>query len=180
VPKTPADQPFEIRRSRIQGRGAFATRRIRPGQRIAEYVGDRITPEEGDRRYQEDGMNRHHTFLFTLDEHTVIDGKRKGNDSRYINHSCDPNCEAIIEDDRIFVHAKKNIQPGTELTYDYQYERHEDHDESTERFYVCHCGSPKCRGTILKPEKKTRARSSAKKTAAKKAGSKTRSRTASR
>jgi SET domain-containing protein len=176
VPKTPADQPFEIRSSRIQGRGAFATRRIRPGQRVAEYVGDRITPEEGDRRYQEDGMNRHHTFLFTLDEHTVIDGKRKGNDSRYINHSCDPNCEAIIEDDRIFVHAKKNIQPGTELTYDYQYERHEDHDESTERFYVCHCGSPKCRGTILKPEKKKRAKPAAKKGSAKK----TRSRTAAR
>ena len=73
-----SELPFEIRRSKIQGRGAFATRRIRAGQRIIEYTGDRITPEEGDRRYVEDGMRRHHTFLFTVDEHRVIDGKRGG------------------------------------------------------------------------------------------------------
>lgn len=154
----PADRPFEIRKSRIQGRGAFATRRIRPGQRIVEYAGERITSEEGDRRYREDGMRRHHTFLFTLGENTLIDGNRTGNDARYINHSCDPNCEAIIDDDRVFIHAKKNIQPGIELTYDYQYERQDDHDESTERFYVCRCGSPKCRGTMLKAKRRGRRR----------------------
>ena len=153
----PAGQPFEIRKSRIQGRGAFATRRIRPGRRIVEYAGEHVTPEEGDRRYQENGMQRHHTFLFTLDENTLIDGNRRGNDARYINHSCDPNCEAIIDGDRVFIHAKKNIQPGIELTYDYQYERQDDHDESTERFYVCLCGSPKCRGTILKASRRRRA-----------------------
>ena len=179
MPKTPSrsgarpDLAFEIRRSSIQGRGAFATRRIRAGQRLVEYTGEHISPDEGDRRYVEDGMHRHHTFLFTLDDETVIDGNRGGNESRFINHSCDPNCEAVIEDDRIFIYAKKNIQPGTELTYDYQYERHEDHDESTERFYVCRCGSPKCRGTILKPKKKTRAKPAAKKTAAKKSGRRT-------
>lgn len=147
---------FEIRRSRIQGRGAFATRRIRPGQRIIEYAGERISQAEGDRRYVEDGMGRHHTFLFTLDADTLIDGKRGGNASRYINHSCEPNCEAIIEDGRIYIHAKKNIQPGTELTYDYQYERTEAHTEEDERFYACRCGSPKCRGTILAPKKRRR------------------------
>ncbi len=154
--RAPASPLFEVRRSSIQGRGAFATRRIRPGQRIVEYTGEHITPEEGDRRYEEDGMRRHHTFLFTLDERTVIDGKHGGNASRYINHSCDPNCEAIIEDDRIFIHAKRNIQPGVELTYDYQYERTDAHTEEDERFYACRCGSPKCRGTILAPRKKRR------------------------
>lgn len=149
---------FEIRRSSIQGRGAFATRRIRRGQRIIEYAGERVTPEEGDRRYVEGGMRRHHTFLFTLDEGTLIDGRRGGNASRYINHSCDPNCEAIIEDGRIYIHASRNIQPGVELTYDYQYERTEAHTEEDERFYACRCGSPKCRGTILAPRKKRRRR----------------------
>ncbi len=168
--------PFEVRKSAIQGRGAFATRRIRAGQRLIEYTGDRITPEEGDRRYQEDGMARHHTFLFTVDEHTCIDGKRGGNDSRYINHSCDPNCEAVIEDGRIFIFAKKAMTPGTELTYDYQYERTPEHTQEDEEFYRCLCGSPKCRGTILAPPKKARKQSARKaaatKGAAKKGGAK--------
>lgn len=160
-----SDLPFEIRKSKIQGRGAFALRRIRPGQRIVEYTGEHITPDEGDRRYEETGMGRHHTFLFTLDDETVIDGKRGGNESRYINHSCDPNCEAIIEGDRIFIYAKKNIQPETELTYDYQYERRPDHTKDDEEFYACRCGSPKCRGTILAPPKRTRKKAAAKRKA---------------
>jgi SET domain-containing protein len=152
--------PFEIRKSSIQGRGAFAQRRIRAGQRIIEYTGEHITPDEGDRRYEETGMGRHHTFLFTLDDDTVIDGKRGGNESRYINHSCDPNCEAIIEGPHIFIYAKKNIQPGAELTYDYQYERRPDHTKEDEEFYKCLCGTAKCRGTILAPPKRKRAKAS--------------------
>jgi hypothetical protein len=163
-----ASYPFEIRKSSIQGRGAFATRQIRKGQRLIEYTGDRITPEEGDRRYIEDGMKRHHTFLFTVDEKTCIDGKRGGNESRYINHSCDPNCEAVIEDGRIFLFAKRGMAAGTELTYDYQYERTPEHTKEDEEFYRCLCGTDACRGTILAPPKRTRA----KKGAAKKAGAK--------
>ena len=153
--------PFEIRRSAIQGRGAFAVRRIRAGQRIIEYTGERIPHAEGDRRYQEDGMHRHHTFLFTLDDETVIDGKRGGNESRYINHSCAPNCEAVIEDGEIWIYARENIQPGSELTYDYQYERTEAHTAEDERFYACRCGAPTCRGSILAPPKRTRRRAGA-------------------
>ena len=164
MPTRPASSPFEIRKSSIQGRGAFATRQIRKGQRLIEYTGDRITPEEGDRRYIEDGMKRHHTFLFTVDENTCIDGKRGGNDSRYINHSCDPNCEAVIEDGRIFLFAKKAMAAGTELTYDYQYERTPEHTKEDEEFYRCLCGSPKCRGTILAPPKRKRAAKKATKT----------------
>ena len=166
--RTVSDLPIEVRKSKIQGRGVFATRRIRQGQRIVEYAGEHITPEEGEARYVEGDMRRHHTFLFTLDEHTVIDGGRRGNLSRYINHSCDPNAEAIIEDDRIFIYAKRNIQPGSEILYDYQYERYPEHTEEDEKFYACLCGSPKCRGTILKAPKKQRA----KKGAAKKGASK--------
>lgn len=134
----------------------FATRRIRPGQRIVEYAGERISDAEADRRYDEEKMGRHHTFLFTLDRKTVVDGNRKGSDARFINHSCDPNCVAVIEDGRIWIEALKNIQPGTELAYDYQYERDGASDADAERFYACRCGAPNCRGTILKPRRRSR------------------------
>ena len=147
---------YEIRESAIQGRGVFARRRIRPGQRVIEYTGERISNEEADSRYDDEKMQRHHTFLFTLDQKTVVDGNRGGNDSRFINHACDPNCEAVIEDGKIWIYALKNIQPGVELGYDYQYERTNDLDD--ENLYFCKCGSPKCRGSIMKPARKRRKR----------------------
>jgi len=147
---------YEIRDSSIQGCGVFAARRIRPGQRIIEYAGERISNKEADGRYDDEKMSRHHTFLFTLDKKTVVDGNARGNDSRFINHSCDPNCEAVIENGEIWIYAVRNIQPGVELAYDYQYERTNDHGD--EKLYVCKCGSPKCRGSIMKPARKRRKR----------------------
>ena len=162
--------PFALRRSRIQGRGAFATRLIRKGQRIVEYKGEHISNEEADRRYDEARMRRHHTFLFVLDRKTVIDGATKGNEAAYINHSCDPNCEAVTEGKQIFIYALKTIRPGEELAYDYSYPRSgdEEEDEERERFYPCRCGAPTCRGTILAPKRRKRAKPPAKKTAARK------------
>jgi SET domain-containing protein len=156
---------FEIRRSGIQGRGAFATRKIRKGTRIIEYTGERISSAEGDRRYDDDKMSRHHTFLFCLDAKTVVDAAVGGNDARFINHSCDPNCEAVIEKRRIYIDALRTIQPGEELAYDYAYDRTSDHTEEDEKLYVCHCGAEGCRGTILAPPKPKRRRKSAKKAA---------------
>ena len=147
---------FEIRRSPIQGRGAFALRRIRKGTRLIEYTGERISDAEADRRYDDETMRRHHTFLFTLDDRFVVDASRGGNEARFINHSCDPNCEAVIEDGRIYIEAIRTIQPGTELCYDYAYERLEDHTEEDERRYACRCGASNCRGTILAPAKRRR------------------------
>ena len=147
---------YEICRSRIQGRGVFAQRRIRPGQRIIEYTGERISNAEADRRYDDENMRRHHTYLFTLDRETVVDGNSGGNDSRLINHSCDPNCEAVIEDEVIWIYAKKNIQPGAELAYDYQYERTNDPDD--EKRYTCRCGSRNCRGSLMKRPRQRRDR----------------------
>jgi SET domain-containing protein len=143
---------YAVRQSRIHGRGVFATRYIRKGTKILEYVGERISNTEADRRYDDTKMKRHHTFLFTLDDKTVIDGaiSAGGGDASYINHSCDPNCEAIITGKRIFIHAKRGIQPGEELAYDYQYERTGKNDAELEKFYVCRCGAEKCRGTIMK------------------------------
>ncbi|MEJ7758679.1 MAG: SET domain-containing protein-lysine N-methyltransferase [Gemmatimonadaceae bacterium] len=156
----PAGKLYEIRRSSIQGRGVFATQRIRPGQKVVEYAGERVTNAEADRRYDEENMSRHHTFLFTLDDETVVDGRCEGNDARYINHSCDPNCEAVIENQEIWIYALRNIQPGIELGYDYQYERTGENDDELEKFYHCLCGSPKCRGSIMKPARKPRKRRS--------------------
>jgi SET domain-containing protein len=148
--------PFDLRRSPIQGTGAFATRRIRKGQRVVEYMGERISDEEADRRYDESKMRRHHTFLFTVDRKTVVDGASNGNEAIFINHSCAPNCESVIEDGRIWIYALRTIRPGEELTYDYLYQRTGDPEEDAEleSFYRCRCGAPTCRGSILSPPKK--------------------------
>ena len=143
---------FEVRQSRIQGKGAFALRNIKKGTRLIEYVGQRITWRTADKRYDDAKMGRHHTFLFTVDDRTVIDAAVKGNDARFLNHSCDGNCEAITDRRRIFLEARKSIKAGEELLYDYQYERSDDHTKADERFYACRCGSPKCRGSILAPK----------------------------
>jgi SET domain-containing protein len=143
---------FELRTSTIQGTGAFAIRTIKKGTRIIEYVGQRISWRTADKRYDDEKMNRHHTFLFTIDDKTVIDAAVKGNESRFINHSCAPNCEAINDRKRIFIEAIKTIPAGTELVYDYQYERSDDHTPEDEKFYKCRCGAPTCRGTILAPK----------------------------
>ena len=142
-------QPFVIQGSAIQGRGGFATRPIRKGERIAEYLGERISWKEADRRYDDTGMGRHHTFLFSLTSRTVIDGAVDGSDARYINHACDPNCEAVDDMGRIYIEALRSIAHGDELTYDYAFERDATHSDEDETLYACHCGSANCRGTIL-------------------------------
>ncbi|MEO7965397.1 MAG: SET domain-containing protein-lysine N-methyltransferase [Gemmatimonadaceae bacterium] len=149
-------QPFVVRRSGIQGKGAFATRPIKKGERVAEYVGERISWKAADARYDDTGMKRHHTFLFSVTSRTVIDAAVGGNDARFINHSCDPNCEATDDGGRIFIEATRAIAEGSELFYDYSYARDKDTGEDDEKLYVCFCGSPKCRGTILEPLKKAK------------------------
>jgi hypothetical protein len=143
------DLPFEIRPSPIQGLGAFATRAIPAGTRLIEYAGQRITSAESDARYPEPADERHHTFLFAIDDDIVIDAAVDGNEARFINHSCDPNCDAVIDDARIFIETVRDVAPGEELAYDYQYTLEERHTPARKRQYPCHCGAVKCRGTIL-------------------------------
>ena len=143
------DLPFEIRPSPIQGFGAFATRAIPAGTRLIEYTGQRISSAESDARYPDVADERHHTFLFAIDDDVVIDAAVDGNEARFINHSCDPNCDAVIDDGRIFIETVRDIAPGEELAYDYQYTLQERHTPARKRQYPCRCGSAKCRGTIL-------------------------------
>ncbi len=143
--------PFEVRESPLAGKGAFCTRPIKKGERIIEYVGERIPHPVADERYDDDSMDEHHTFLFTVSSRTVIDATHGGNESRFINHSCEPNCETEIERGRVFIFALRDIAVGEELAYDYAYERSGDETEKEERQYKCLCGSRSCRGSIMEP-----------------------------
>jgi hypothetical protein len=143
-----SDLPFEIRASLIQGLGAFATRPIRAGTRLIEYTGERLTPIQADAWYP-DTDDRHHTFLFAIDDDIVIDAAVNGNEARFINHSCDPNCDAVVEDERIWIETICDIEPGEELAYDYAYVLEERHSPAAKRRYPCHCGAATCRTTIL-------------------------------
>ena len=144
-----AGYPFEIRESPMQGLGAFATRVIRANVRLIEYAGERLTPADADTRYPDTDGERHHTFLFAIDDDVVIDAAVDGNDARFINHSCEPNCDAVIEDGRIWIETIRDIELGEELAYDYAYVLEERHSPAAKRRFPCHCGAARCRGTIL-------------------------------
>jgi len=141
--------PFEIRRSPIEGLGAFATQSIPAGVRLVEYAGERLTPAAADARYPDVDGQRHHTYLFAIDEDVVIDAAVNGNAARFINHSCAPNCDAVIDYGRIWIESIHDIEPGEELAYDYAYILDERHTPAAKRRFPCHCGAVTCRGTIL-------------------------------
>lgn len=157
--KSPARRApyFKVRRSRVHGRGAFAERRIRKGTRIVEYLGERVSHEEADRRYEDRDARDNHTFLFIVDARTVIDAAVGGNEARFINHSCAPNCETVIEAKRVFIEAIRTIQPGEELNYDYQLGRSPDDPPDVDTIYACRCGQANCRGTMLWPPRRAAA-----------------------
>lgn len=143
---------IEARNSPIHGRGVFAVAPIKKGARIIEYLGERVSHAEADRRYEVKGDDDGHTFLFIASNRTVIDAGVDGNDARFINHNCNPNCETVIENSRVFIDAIRNIKPGEELGYDYQL-TWESTDEPAElALYECRCGAKNCRGTMLDKE----------------------------
>ena len=168
---------FEVRHSRIHGYGVFAARRIRKGTTVIEYLGDRVSHDEADARYEDKDPNDNHTFLFTVDSKIVIDGGVGGNEARFINHGCDPNCASTAQNKRIYVQAIRTIQPGEELAYDYQIDRDPEDPPNVDEIFACRCGAEKCRGSMLVARKKPRKRrgaiaaatSPARKTARKKA-----------
>ncbi len=140
---------FQVLDSPISGRGAFAIRAIKKGERLVEYTGERIPHPVADERYDDDAMDEHHTFLFTVSSRTVLDASRGGNEARFINHSCAPNCESEIEKGRVYIFALRDIKDGEELHYDYAYERSGEETEREEAQYRCRCGTMICRGSIM-------------------------------
>jgi SET domain-containing protein len=141
-----------VKNSRIHGRGVYAGRRLKKGERVVEYKGEVITWKESDRRPPSDPDDPHHTFFFSLsDGKHVIDAAVGGNAAKWINHSCEPNCEAEEDDEakRVFIVALRDIRPGEELNYDYGLITEERLTATVKRNYECRCGSKHCRGTML-------------------------------
>ena len=142
----------EVRRSSVHGRGVYATKLISKGTRIIEYTGKRMlwadVPNHDDDP---------HTFIFGLDNGQVINAGIDGNEARWINHSCNPNCEAVGKGSGIFIYALQKIRAGEELFYDYALQLDEPITRKLEQEYKCHCGTSRCRGTMLEIKKKPRA-----------------------
>ncbi len=143
---------LQVRASGVHGRGVYATAPIRKGARVIEYTGRRLPWKDAIELPAHRPDDPHHTFFFSLDNGNVIDAGKGGNQSRWINHSCEPNCETIEEDDRIFVYALRGLRAGDELFYDYKIVPAEQRTKKLAQEFACHCGTAKCRGTMLAPK----------------------------
>ncbi|MGI8819954.1 MAG: SET domain-containing protein [Chthoniobacterales bacterium] len=146
-------EKVEVRKSGVHGKGVYATAHVRKGERIIEYTGEHLPWKEAMDLPPRDPNDLYHTFFFSLENGDVIDAARGGNDSRWINHSCEPDCETTEEDHRIFVYALRRIIPGEELFYDYKIVPAERRTKKLEQEFACRCGSAQCRGTMLEPKK---------------------------
>ena len=143
--------PFVIRTSGIHGRGAFATRPIAAGSRLGEYTGERVTRDEVLRRDDgESDVEHPATYRFAIDKVWLIDGASGGNDTRFINHGCEPNCVAVREGDRIYIDASRDVPDGGELLLDYKLGTLAPPTDEERQSFACYCGAPTCRGTMLR------------------------------
>ena len=145
------------RRSPIHGNGVFAAVDIPAQTTLVEYKGRLLTHAQADRLYPANADSGH-TFLFTLNERYVLDANVDGNIARWINHSCDPNCRAVMAEDaqgrstrdRILIESIRDIRAGEELSYDYGIVLAQRHTARLKAIWQCRCGSPACTGTMLK------------------------------
>jgi uncharacterized protein len=155
APKPAAEggRRIQVRRSGVHGKGMYAVKPLKKGEVLIEYTGERISWKEALRRHPHDPTDPDHTFYFHLDDAQVIDAKVGGNASRWINHACNPNCEADEVDGRVFIKALRAIKPGEELFYDYGLTIDERYTPALKRRFPCHCGARGCRGTLLAPKR---------------------------
>lgn len=148
------------RQSPIHGNGVFAAKDLPKGVPVIEYRGRRLTHTQANRMYAND-VDSGHTFLFTLNEKYLIDGGDGGNDARWINHGCAPNCQAwVVENkrgdksrDRIVIETRRAIREGEELTYDYGITLEERQTPRLKKIWACKCGAQRCTGTMLRPKR---------------------------
>lgn len=134
-------QLYEVRESGIHGQGVFAVQEIPTGARVVEYIGERISKAESLRRRQDGNL-----FVFIVTDTVDIDGAVEWNPARFINHSCAPNCEARMEEDRIWIIALRDIAPGEELSFNYGYDLQDYED------HPCLCGAANCIGFMVAEE----------------------------
>jgi uncharacterized protein len=146
-----------VRVSAIHGRGVVARVALTSGERVCEYRGERIDWPEALRRHPHDPSQPFHTFYFSIDDDHVIDGNVGGDFSRFMNHSCEPNCEAETSEikgiTRVFIQALRDIEVGEELVYNYGLTLDERYTPTLKKQFACRCGSVKCRGTMLSPKR---------------------------
>ncbi|MGE9267243.1 MAG: SET domain-containing protein [Verrucomicrobiales bacterium] len=146
--KRGASEAIEVRESAIHGSGVYAARDLVAEERIVEYVGELIPKEVSEKRAQAQAAKAAASgeaavYIFNLSKKWDLDGSFDWNPARLINHSCDPNCEAFTEGKRIFIYAKRAIQAGEELTFDYGFEL------ETYADHPCLCGAENCVGYIV-------------------------------
>ncbi|MBI5279989.1 MAG: SET domain-containing protein-lysine N-methyltransferase [Burkholderiales bacterium] len=153
-PQPASSRRIQVRKSGVHGKGVFALKPIAEGETIIEYVGEIITWKQAQKRHPWNPKDPNHTFYFHVDDKRVIDAAVGGNAARWINHSCDPNCEADEQDGRVFIKALRNIEPGEELSYDYGLIIDEPYTRKLKAEYPCWCGSRACRGTLLAPKRR--------------------------
>jgi hypothetical protein len=144
----PTDSQYiEVGHSRIHNKGVFAKKAIPRGTRIIEYVGERVSKKEATRRadvqLQKSDSQNGAVYIFEINKRYDLDGNVPYNTARFINHSCDPNCETENDEGRIWVLAHRDIEKGEELTYNYGY------DADNFRDHPCRCGSAQCVGYIV-------------------------------
>jgi uncharacterized protein len=169
VPQQPrgkhsAGRRIQVRRSGVHGKGVFALQDIAKGEKVIEYVGEIIGWREADRRKSSDPNDPNHTFFFSImDGKKVIDAAVGGNAARWINHSCNPNCESDEDEQthRVFIKAVRNIKAGDELNYDYGLVIDEPYTKKLKAEYLCLCGAKNCRGTMLAPKRGSSAKKKA-------------------
>ncbi len=142
---------YTVRNSKIHGRGVFARRPIRKGTKVIEYTGKIVSADKAE-KIGSAGIDGHgHTMLFSIDKDRVINGN-VGGPAKYINHSCEPNCETVRYDERIFIEALRSVKKGEEITYDYHLEVPGKITKKIRKEFACFCGSPNCRGSQIAAE----------------------------
>ena len=147
---------YKIKKSNIDKRGLYASKDIREGTKIIDYVGKIISKKESETNNKFD--NKKDIYLFNLNNRYDLDGDFKFNTARLINHSCDPNCEVIGSGLRLWISSIKNIKKGEELSYDYGFS----YDKNYKQF-PCKCGKKNCVGYIVSSASRWRINSKSKK-----------------
>ncbi len=155
IPKIPSGRGrrIQVRRSSVHGKGVFAVAPMARNELVIEYVGEVITWPEALRRHPHDPTQPDHTFYFHIDDKHVIDGTHTGNASRWINHSCAPNCESDEVEGRVFIRTLRALKPGDELSFDYRLMIEERYTAKLKKQFQCLCGAKTCRGTMLAPKR---------------------------
>ena len=142
---------WKVKKSKVHGTGVFATQDIKNGTKIIEYIGDKVTKKEGDKRSSErikkylNSKISGSVYIFELNKKYDIDGSPLYNKARYINHSCNPNCEVEGKGLKLWIFSLKDIKKDEELSYDYGFSFDEDYKQ-----FPCKCRSKNCCGFIVR------------------------------